>query len=506
MRDGSGSSPNWMSKIVKESGIGLVGSVLGTVLNYAVLVTVTRFLDPEQFGTFALAQSVIAISLVFVLCGTPRALDRFIPQYNARNEHGRTKGLLESILRLSLWLGVAVAIGLLALSGPLASSVFANPGLQPVLRLMVISIPALAWIELVASSFVGFKELRYRVYTHQLALPVLKITFALSIFSLGYGLTGWIWAYLASLLVTSMLAWSFFRRRIWIPLRRTPAVAVDLREVVSYSWPLSVNNLVFMLSGHVGVLLLGAFRSEAEVGVFRVYVYIAAILVLVRTSFVRIYKPVAAEFASVRDPAGVRELFHRVSKWMLLAGSFVGLIILLMGKDILGILVPSSYRIATSALLLLAGARTVTAALGPHDMTLEAFGNTRLSMLNALLMLGVNVVLGRLLIPTHGVLGAAIALAAAVLVVASAGLLEVYVLHRLHPFRATYLRSLVVVLVAGALTYVLGRIWNIEGVPRIVSLTVVLALLYIGGLRFSGALDREDCAVLRRVWIRVTGR
>lgn len=317
---------------------------------------------------------------------------------------------------------------------------------------------------------------------------------------------GWIYAYLAALFLTSALAWWFFRSRIWSTVGRVPTAAIDLKGIVSYCWPLSVNNLVVMLSGHVGVLLLGAFRPESEVGVYRVYLYLVLLVVLVRASFVQIYKPVAAGLVSAGDRAGVTELHKRVSKWMLVAGSFVGLVILLMGDDLLGILVPESYRIAVSALLLLAGARTVVAALGPQGMTLEAFGNTRFSMLNALLMLGVNIVLGRMLIPSHGVFGAAAALASAVTVVACAELIEVYALHRLHPFSSAYFRSLAAALGAGVVIYLLKTVWQIEGIARVAVLTLGLALLYAAGLRFSGSLDRHDYAVLAVIRDRLRGR
>ncbi len=506
MTDGTSEAPRWMRKVIKESSISLVGSVVGTVLNYALLVSVTRYLDPAEFGTFAVAQSVIAIAMVFALCGTPRALDRFIPQYSAHEEQGKIRALILNVLRLASLLGVVVVIAILALSRTLALSTFGNPQLLPVLRLMVISVPALAWIEIVSMSFAGFKELRYRVYTHQLSLPILKIVLALAVLSLGYGLLGWIWAYLAALFLTSALAWWFFRYRIWSTVGRVPTAAIDLKGVVSYCWPLSVNNLVVMLSGHVGVLLLGAFRPESEVGVYRVYVYLVLLLVLVRTSFVQIYKPVAAGLVSTGDRAGVTELHKRVSKWMLVTGSFFGMVILLMGDDLLGILVPESYRIAVSALLLLAGARTAVAALGPQGMTLEAFGNTRFSMLNALLMLVVNVVLGRMLIPSHGVFGAAAALASAVTVVACAELLEVYALHRLHPFSSAYFRSLAVALGASVVIYLLKAVWQIDGIARVAVLTLGLALLYAAGLRFSGSLDRHDYAVLAVIRDRLRGR
>ena len=506
MTNGTSEAPGWMRKIIKESSISLVGSVVGTALNYALLISVTRYLDPAEFGTFALAQSVIAVAMVFVLCGTPRALDRFIPHYNAVDEQGKIRGLILGILRIASMLGVVVAIALLVLSRTLATSTFGNPQLLPVLRLMVISIPALAWIEIVATSFAGFRELRYRVYTHQLSLPILKIALALAVLSLGYGLLGWIWAYLAALFLTSALAWWFFRSRIWNTVGRTPSAPVDLKGIVSYCWPLSVNNLVLMLSGHVGILLLGAFRPASEAGVFRVYVYLVLLLVLVRTSFVQIYKPVAAGLVSTGDRAGVTELHKRVSKWMLVAASFFGLVVLLMGNDLLGILVPESYRTAVSALLLLAGARTVVAALGPQGMTLEAFGNTRISMFNGLLMLGVNIGLGRMLIPSHGVVGAAAALAVAVTVTAGAELIEVYALHRLHPFSGAYFRSLIVALGAGVVVYMLRAVWQTDGIARVAVLTLGLALLYVAGLRFSGSLDRHDYAVLAIIRDRVRGR
>lgn len=498
--------PNWMPKILKESGISLIGSVVGTGLNYAVLLVVTRYLAPEQFGTFALAQSIIAVSLVFVLWGTPRALDRFIPHFLVRNEPGRVRELLSRILGLVSWLALAVTVALIALSRTLAMDIFDSPDLIPILRLMALSVPALAWIDLVASSFAGFKELRYRVYTHQLALPLLKISIAAVVLWLGYGLCGWVWAYLGALVVTSLLALWFFRRRIWSSVGVVPRAAVDLRRVVSYCWPLSVNNLVIMLYGNVGVLLLGAFRPEAEVGVYRVYIYVVLMLVLVKTSFSQIYKPVAAEVISVGDRSNILELHRRVSKWMLIISLLFSLGMFLLGLDVLALLLPGEYMQAPAALLILIAARALAAAIGLQGMTLEAYGNTRLSMLNALLLLGVNVGLGRLLIPTHGVLGAAVALAAAIAVATVAELAEVYIIHRVHPFSGAYFRGLVVGVVVGAGVYLVRQLWCPPGPLGIVACGVALTLLYALGLRVSGTLDSEDYALLRRMRTRLTRR
>lgn len=506
MTESPAQPPGWMFKVLKESGISLSGSLVGTVLNYAVLATVTRYLAPAQYGTFAIAQSVIAVATVVALCGTPMALDRFIPRYVARNDDGSIRSLLVGVLKLVSWTVLVVAGVLLVFSRFLALRLFDDPDLARVLSMMVISIPALAWIELVVMAFTGHKELRYRVYLHQLALPIFKVVFAVAVLSLGFGLVGWVWAYIAALVAASLLAAHFFRTRMWAKLRDVPATRVDLREVVSYAWPLSVNGLVFLMSGHIGVLMLGALRPEADVGVYRVYIYVILVLSLVKVSFTRIYKPIAAGLVSTGDSSGIRQLHLRVSKWMLITGSFLGLLILLLGEDLLGVLVPTSYRVSGSALLVLVAARTLSAVLGPQSVTLEAFGNTRLSLLNGLLMIAVNVSAGLLLIPKHGVLGAAGALGLALVVHTAAELVEVYLLHRLHPFSRAYLTSSAIVVAAGVAAFYAGNAFEMETVPRVLVTALVLTVVFLVGLRVSGSLDRDDYAVVGRLLARLSAR
>jgi stage V sporulation protein B len=497
--------PAWSRKVFKESGIGLGGSVFGTALNYGVLLMVTRFLTPDEFGVFSLAQAIVGVFIIFALCGTPRALDRFIPYYRALGETGKVKGLIRGVMRMTTLLEVATALVLLALADWVATTVFHNPGMTVVLRLMVLSIPTLGFIELVGYAFIGYKEVRYRVYTYQVAVPAIKLVLAAAALSLGYGLIGWVWAYVASLALASLIAFFLYQRKIGRALRDTAARPVDLREVVSYSWPLSINTLVLLFSGQVGTLLLGHFRPPADVGVFQVYIYMVLVMHLTLNAFSQIYKPVAAEFASLKDRAGSAELFSRVGKWLLLSGAFVGVVVIVLGRDVVGLFFPTSYGVATSALVILAVGRTVISALGPQGMALEAHGNTRLSMLNALVMVSLNVGLAFLLIPRYGIVGAAVASAVATLGGAVAGLIEVAVLHGLHPFNLSYWKGVVVACAAGVITWLLRAHLPVGGPVGLAIMFAVLAVIYAGGLRMIGALDSTDYDVLSRVWSRMPG-
>lgn len=490
---------NSLYKIVKESGINFTGSLVGMGLNYLFLMIITRFLAPDEYGTFVLAQSVITVSLVFVLLGTPKALDRFIPFYNASGDIGKTKALIFTVMKLSLILSVIVGLILIALSEFFAHSLFKNYQFSLVLKIMVLSMPLLALIQLISFAFIGFKELRYRVYIQQLMLPSLKILFAAFVFILGYGLLGWVWAYNISLVFTSFLAFWFFRKYISPLLSQVRKIPVSLKEIVSYSWPLSIHHIILIFFGQIGILFLGYFHSSVEAGVYRIYIYLVTLISLILPSFAQIYKPVISALISKGKIEEVRIIYRRISKWIFLINALLFLIFLLFGSPIVRILFTESYLIAPVAFLLLAAGTFLNSVFGPEGMTLEAFGNTKLSMLNSIIMLITNVGLNFLFTPHYGIVGAAIATATSLTVGGLAGLIEIFWLYHLQPFNLEYLRYATVVIIVGAILYAITLKLKELGSITLIGLIVLLTVLYSLGLYSSHSLDHEDYKVINHI-------
>lgn len=490
---------NSLLKIVKESGINFSGSLVGMVLNYVLLMVITRFLAPKEYGTFVLAQSIINVSLIFVLFGMPKALDRFIPFYNAAGEEGKTKTLIYGILKITLVLSIVIGLILFIISGTLSHSLFKKPNLALVLKLMVLSMPMLAFIQLVSFAFIGFKELRYRVYIQQLALPLLKMVLAITLFTLGYGLLGWTWAYVLSLAGAAILALWFFRKRISSALSKVSKSPISFGEIVSYSWPLSITVIIMMFLGQIDFLFLGYFRPSSEVGIYRVYFQVVVVLMLVLSSFAQIYKPVISELISKGQLEELKDIYKRVSKWIFIINAFGFLAILLFGMDLVTIFFTKAYLIAPTALFILAAGHFMNSLTGPDGMTLEAFGATKLTMVNSLAMLVVNVFLDYLLIPSYGMIGAAIATASAVTIWHLAGLLEIYVLYGLQPFSLGHLKYATIGGITGGILYILRIQFGGSGILSLLVGVILSASLYIIGLYFSRSLDKTDYEVLRRI-------
>jgi len=493
----------WATKVVKESGISVAGSVFGNALNYVLLLILTRFLAPEEFGLFALAQSAVAVAIIFVLLGTPRALNRFVPYYLAQGSPGKAKAAIVGVVGLTSTLALVMAVLVAFLASRLAETVFRSPELAPVLRRMAFSIPLLGLAEVVTYAFAGLKELRYRVYTHQIAMPALKTSLALVAFSLGGGLIGWVHAYLAALVLVAALAGGLLVKRLWTRFRGVRTGRPPVREIMSYSWPLTIQNLVLVTASQASILLLGRYRPASEAGVYRVYVYVLLVIVFLVDSFGQIYKPMASEYIAKRDDVNTRSLYERVGKWRLLGGSIIAIGVMILGGDFIRAFLPSSYHTAVGALVILAGVRLVVLSLGPQGAALEAFGHTRLCLLNAVAMLAGTAGLGFLLIPRYGVYGAAVAAGSGSLIAGIVGLLEVLKLHGLHPFRAGYWRVAASAAVAGGVTLALRSIVLGDRPWGLAVAAAVLVATYLVALRFLRALDEQDRYVIRRVRARL---
>ncbi len=484
-----------LAKIGKEFSINFIGSLVGMALNYIWLIILTRFLSPEDYGLFVLGQAVVNLALIFVLFGTNRALDRFIPFYQSAGEPGKTRTLLTRLFSLVLFLSLIVSVLVYLGADFISLTIFHKPGLPDVMAVIVLSIPLLAFIQLVAYAFIGYKELRYSIYIQQFAAPLLYIVTGSAVFAAGYRLLGWTWMYIFSLGGAALLAAFFFLRHIGLPLQKVKRAPVSLSEILNYSWPLSINSIMLLFMGQIDFLFLGYYRSSGEVGVYRVYIYLAVVLALVMQSFAKIYKPVISEKLARHHSSRVILIFKRVSKWIFIINAFGLTVFLLFGRDIIRIFFTEKYLMAPAALLILVGGRFINSTFGPEGMTLEAFGKTKLLMINSLIMVTANLGLDIWLVPKHGLYGAAIATAVSVILGGAAGLIEIFCLYRMQPYSLLHLKSLACIMVSAGTGF-----FMISHLPHTswgIAVTVlIMAGIYAGGLIFTHCLDSNDMKVL----------
>jgi O-antigen/teichoic acid export membrane protein len=495
-----------INKIVKESTINFTGSIIGTILGYAWLMVMTRSLSQSEVGNFTLVQSIINITLIFVLLGMHRSLDRFIPFYHASGETGKIKSLLRLIFLFSIFASLFFGSVLYLAADFLGIAVFDNPDLPRLIKIAVLSIPFLAVINIVIYTFSGYKELRYNVYLKQTLEPVLRIVFVFILALFGLGVIEWTWFYNFILIITAAVSLWLLAKNILKPLMLESTIRIEIKEIIAYSWPISIASILTILIGQTDYLILGIYHPPENVGAYRIYIQIVALLQLILGSTARIYKPVISELIPEGADQEIKKVYKQVSKWVLSITMLGFLVIALYGNQITSLLFTDAYSGYPAALVILALGTLVNSSFGPEGMTLEAYGNTKIVLLNSLISLFINIGLGFILIPKYGIVGAAIATAVTLSVNGFLGLLEIFFIYKMQPFSLKSFKYLGIGAFTGLLFYGINSWINIEGVLGLSVLVLAMVIVYIALYYLTNSVDEVDREIIARFtkYLRIT--
>ena len=356
---------------------------------------------------------------------------------------------------------------------------------------------------IVGYAFSGYKELRYHVFLKQILEPGLKIIFAvvLAIFSLG--VYEWTWLYLAALFITAVVGLWLLATRIFRPLTDVIAQKINIQEIISYSWPISISSVLFIIVGQIDYFILGIYHPVANVGIYRIYIQIIVLMKLILDSIARIYKPVISELIAEGRFPEINGTYRKMSKWVLGLTTLGLLVILLYGNRLTSLLFTDDYAVYPLALVILAVGTYLNSAFGPEGKTLEAFGNTKLMMMNSLISLSVNVGLGFLLIPKYGIVGAAIATGVTLTVGSLLGFAEIFILYKMQPFSRDTLKYILVGGVTGLVFFYLDSWLMTENVILLLLSILLMVGFYCLGIIISGSLDDEDKAIIKNIFKRI---
>ena len=195
-------------------------------------------------------------------------------------------------------------------------------------------------------------------------------------------------------------------------------------------------------------MLLAGLRSPAEAGIYGPVAVLAPLFGVGLGALNGAFAPLIAKKHADGDMMGLQELYRVVTRWAVILAIPPVAIALASPMSLLSPW-PGATAEAASALQIAALGQLLCTAVGSVNYLLIMCGRQRDTLYNALPAVGLNLVASLLLIPKYGVVGAALANAAATGLANLLGLLQVFRHLHIHPFS----RSLVRPLVAGIVPF-----------------------------------------------------
>ena len=488
-----------LRKIAKGAGIGFTGTFIGLALGYLSRMIIARFLGASDYGLICLGFAGMSIAATLSSIGLDVGIHRFVPFYKGKGDERRIKGTIISALKISFPLSLLFTFLFLFYAEWVSVNVFHSPELTPVLRIFSIAIPFFVLATNFMAATVGFQDLRYRVYVNDLFQNIFRLTAIVILLALGFGVLGAAWGWVLAIILMPFLAFYFLEKRVF-PIFNTKVKAISVdKELFFFSFPLIFAGLAWLIMGWTDTLMLGYFCTSAEVGIYNAVLPTARLLLVGTGAFAVIFMPVVSELYARGRIEDLRDVYSSVTKWILSIILPLFLLMSLFSASIMRIMFGSEYVVGATALHILAFSYFISSLFGLAAPLLQTYGRTKIIMGCSFIVTGANFILNFLLIPNHGVNGAAIATGFSVFLMTVLYLFFVYRIARIQLFRLGYVKPLFASLIAVSVVYTITKYVVGESLFSLAGMFIVFLLLYFFLLLLFKSFEEEDLMVMRAI-------
>ena len=487
--------------IAKGAGTIFAGMIVGTGLKYLFQIVVARNLGPQLYGLFILGLAVFNVVAMLAECGFAKGVVRFVALYRGERDERRVKGTVLLALKWTLVSGSLMTLTLAALAHPVAVHFFHKPELSGVLRMFSLGILFSALTAIFVSATQGFKIMTYSVLVKEIFEPAARVGLVCFVFlAMGSKLSGVLGAYLIPVGLSAVLAYYYFKKTFPAIRQKDVSPVFDKKQFLDFSLPMLFVQFFGLWTLSIDTLMLGYFKTSQEVGIYSAAQKTALVGNIIFVSFSSIFAPIAADLHNRKELPMLSLYYKTVTKWIF-ALSLPLYLILILGADSFLLIFGKDFVQARSSLIVLSLGWIAYSATNSASQMLVMSGRQKLRVMNMTGLLGLTFFLNLILIPRHGLVGAAFSISISLGLFGLTELGQVYFLLKVHPYRKDFLKPIA----AGAVTFLLFSL-VMKAKPGAAPpsllwllIEVLLFLAVYGGLILIAGVQPEDKLVLRRI-------
>ena len=393
------------NEILRKGSYAFIFKIIGSLLGYVFLLLVTRNAGAAAWGIFVLCLAILNIASILSRFGVDTALLRFVSQLQGKTSE--IKGVYLQGISFVLVLSIISSVLLFFSSNIIAELVFHQPNLTLYIKIIAFALIPFTIIHINAQTYRGLKRIKEFAFFQHIS----KFLLAVVIFTLLFYFTAIdviiipIYSFLAAVFIVMILS-GFGLVKIFKGIQSIRTFSH--KEIVKISYPMMLSSSVLLLIAWTDTIMLGIYKTEADVGVFYVALKLAMITGIVLGAVNSIVAPKLSETFNNNKMEEFRILIKQPTSIIFFV-SLPILIILFLFPEFLLSLFGQEFAIAKTTLLILLIGQAVNVMSGSVGFILQMTGRENIYQNILLMALVCNILLNILLIPKFGIEGAAIA-------------------------------------------------------------------------------------------------
>lgn len=400
------------SRFVIHNSIQLIifhGISVGLVFlsNYVLI----KLAGVSDYGAYVYIINLINLLAGFCLLGVDTLLVKNISIYSATSQHGKLRGALFFSI-------IIVVLSSLIVAVVAANTGFFFGGIMGVrfhwFPLMFLSLSILSLGTINQASLQALKKISLSQVTEKIIKPGLLLLIILVLFYLGkITLAALVWGNITAIALTCIISSALLFRQVNVSVESVKP-QYDIRYWSKSAIAFFMIGLLYTLNSKVDIFFLGFLKGNREVGVYNILLRVSEVIgfTLVIINFV--LAPLVARLFQDGKQLHLQKMITRSAQVIMLIGLPLMVLIMVFRNYILHFF-GVNFMNASDALLILCFGQFVNIFLGSVGMLLVMCGYEKFSILSLAASIVFNVVLNLTLIPAYGIIGAAIATSASLI-------------------------------------------------------------------------------------------
>ncbi len=497
--------------IVKGGSAVFLALIISQILAFGIRVFLARPLLQQDLSAgvpegyhFGLVYGTLAFISLFPLfrnIGIPTALIKYVSQYFTQRRFKQIKSLFFSALTLQLSLSILIAILIIVFAEQVAFNVFKSPEATLLIQILALWLIGDSVFTVILSSFQGLKNmLTYSIIRclHSFLLLALMIAF---VGFLDLGALGAIIAYTVNVIFVSIFGmFKLFKSYPKIFKKIKPQISMHSAKIlVSFGIPVFLGSIASMILTSMDTIMIAFFRTLPEVGLYQAAQPTAKFLWYFPMTLSVLTLPMFSEIWARRDKKLLQNVLYiltRFSFFLIIPACFL---FIAFPGEILRILFGEEYVAGATVLQILAVAAIIYTVYSILGQTIIGIGKPIVGSITVAIMAVINLILNILLIPSSGIVGAALASLFAYMI----GFIFLFnYLQKLMKFQILDI-SIFKMAVGGVLTlliiFVLKSFLNFQPLVEAAVLLILGTAIYLLWTLKTNAITQSDLLMIKNV-------
>jgi len=371
------------------------------------------------------------------------------------------RGKKQTHLLRSLTIFCTAMVGITGILGGLLVLFFAfplatlqnKPDIAPFLQFMAPLVPLLCLQTVWLGGLQGLKEFKQRVIIQRFVVPLSTFLLMLVAILFFRNIIGIVIVTFLSVLLTDVINLYFLFRAVSriSKAENEENEEYKVREWLSFATPNFLTTIISTILDSIDTLLLAFYVPAVAIGQYAAALKLTGFISMPLSTLNVIFTPTIAELYAKKEMQKLAAMFKIMTKWSIaLCLPIFGVTVIfavplleISGKDFVS---------GGPLMIVLAIGDILTVAGGSGGYMLLMTGHQKVSVINSIAVVILNVILGIILTQHYGAFGTAISTSVALIIINAVRVVEIRLLLKMHPYRWDMLKPLGAGVISALLT------------------------------------------------------